>query len=135
MKIGDLIQKYRAEHDMSQRQFATMCGLSNGYISMLEKDKNPKTGQPVTPTLPKLKALADCMGMSLMEIFELVDDMPLDMEELANYSGSKMSAPASGDGQIESLDMEIASLILRLSPEKKREAVSYLRYLAESADS
>ena len=129
MKIGDLIQKYRAEHDMSQRQFATMCGLSNGYISMLEKGKNPKTGQPVTPTLPKLKALADCMGMSLMEIFELVD-----MEELANYSGNKMSAPASGDGQIGSLDMEIASLILQLSPEKKREAVNYLRYLAESAD-
>ena len=44
MKIGDLIQKYRAEHDMSQRQFAIMCGLSNGYISMLEKGKNPKTG-------------------------------------------------------------------------------------------
>ena len=74
------------------------------------------------------------MGMSLMEIFELVDDMPLDMEELANYSGNKMSAPASGDGQIGSLDMEIASLILQLSPEKKREAVNYLRYLAESAD-
>lgn len=134
MKIGELIQKYRAEHDISQRQFAALCGLSNGYISMLEKGKNPKTGQPVTPTLPKLKALADCMGMTLMDIFDVVEDMSVDMNELVNYS-SKMSAPASGDGQIAALDMEIASLILQLSPEKKREAVNYLRYLAERADS
>lgn len=37
MTLGEFIRKYRSEHDLSQRQFALKCGLSNGYISMLEK--------------------------------------------------------------------------------------------------
>ena len=49
MTLSDLVQEYRREHGLSQRQFASICGLSNGYISMLERNVNPKTGQPVTP--------------------------------------------------------------------------------------
>ena len=52
MTLSDLVQEYRREHGLSQRQFASICGLSNGYISMLERNVNPKTGQPVTPSLP-----------------------------------------------------------------------------------
>ena len=78
MKLGDLIRSYRESHDISQRQFALRCDLSNGYISILEKGINPNTQRPVTPTLPQLKKLADGMGMSLSELFEQVDDMPID---------------------------------------------------------
>ena len=46
MTLSDLVQEYRREHGLSQRQFASICGLSNGYISMLERNVNPKTGQP-----------------------------------------------------------------------------------------
>lgn len=51
MTLKDLIIEYRNDHGLSQRQFATACGLSNGYISMLEKEMNPNTKLPVTPTL------------------------------------------------------------------------------------
>ena len=61
MTLKDLIAEYRNEHGLSQRQFATACGLSNGYISMLEKGLNPNTKLPVTPSLPKLKQLASGM--------------------------------------------------------------------------
>lgn len=44
MTLSDFVKEYRKEHDLSQRQFAAICGLSNGYISMLEKNMNPKTG-------------------------------------------------------------------------------------------
>ena len=37
MKIGEYIRQYREENKLSQREFAKMCGLSNAYISMLEK--------------------------------------------------------------------------------------------------
>ena len=37
MTLKDLVIKYRADNGLSQRQFALQCGLSNGYISMLEK--------------------------------------------------------------------------------------------------
>lgn len=79
MKLGDLIREYRLEHDCSQRQLAIACGLSNGYISILEKGINPNTGRPVTPTIPQLKKLSSGMGMTLMELLDKVDDMPIDI--------------------------------------------------------
>lgn len=80
MTLIELIQQYRTEHDMSQRQFATECGLSNGYISMLERGTNPKTGQPITPTLVAFKKLAAGMHMSVNELFSKIDDMPVVIE-------------------------------------------------------
>lgn len=79
MKLGDLIRSYRDTHGLSQRQFANQCDLSNGYISILEKGINPSTGKPVTPTLPQMKKLADGMAITLSELFEKVDDMPIDI--------------------------------------------------------
>ena len=79
MKLGDLIREYRDSHDLSQRQFANQCDLSNGYISILEKGINPGTGKPVTPTIPQLKKLATGMGMTLSDLFDQADDMPIDI--------------------------------------------------------
>lgn len=75
MTLIDLIVGYRHEHDLSQRQFASDCGLSNAYISMLERGENPKTGQPIAPTLPALKKLANGMHMTLGDMLSLIDDM------------------------------------------------------------
>ena len=79
MKLGDLIREYREKHDLSQRQFAEKCDLSNGYISILEKGTNPNTGKPVTPTIPQLKKIATGLGITTMEMLECVDDMPIDI--------------------------------------------------------
>ena len=79
MKLGDLIREYRESHNLSQRQFAALCDLSNGYISILEKGVNPNTNKPVTPTLPQLKKLAEGLHLTLSELFERVDDMPVDL--------------------------------------------------------
>ena len=79
MKLSELISQYRTTHDISQRQFAAQCGVSNGYIAMIEKNLNPKTGQPVVPTIPSLIKIANGMGMTLSELFDVVDDMPVSM--------------------------------------------------------
>lgn len=135
MNLGELIREYREGHSLSQRQFAVNCGLSNGYISMLEKGKNPKTGKPVTPTLHQLKKLADGMGTTMMDMLDRVDDMPVDLAtEAMSFSNKIMSTPENEGGHPDSLDFEIAALILQMSPEKKREAVNYLHYLAERED-
>lgn len=133
MTLGELIQKYRLEHGLSQRQFAAVCDLSNGYISMLERGENPKTKLPVTPTLPAMRKIAQGMGISLTELFVSVDDMPVDL--MIGDEGKEISAPTSEGGFTNSLDVEIAQLIVSLSPEKKREAVNYLRFLSEHAES
>lgn len=74
MTVGDLIAQYRKEHgNMSQRKFAAKCGLSNGYISMIEKNLNPQTGNPPEISAVALKAIADAMEMTVNEIARLVD--------------------------------------------------------------
>ena len=131
MTLSELVQEYRREHDLSQRQFASACGLSNGYISMLERNVNPKTGLPVTPSLPALKKIADGMGISLTDLFTRTDDIPVDL--LTDSLDKVTPAPKAGGGR-RNLDDELASILLELTPEKKKEALSYLRYLADSAD-
>ena len=79
MTLSELIVQYRDAHGLSQRQFAAQCSLSNGYISMIERGENPTTRQPIMPTLPKLKQLANGMGMTLSDLLTSVDDMPVDI--------------------------------------------------------
>lgn len=80
MTLSEAIIKYRKDHDLSQRQFALKAGLSNGYISMLESNINPKTKQPLTPTMPVLKKIANAMDISVDALFAIVDDMPISLE-------------------------------------------------------
>ena len=73
MTIGDMIVKYREEHDVSQRKFAYMCGLSNGYISMIEKNINPQTGKPPVISPEAMEAIATAMDMTMDELARSVD--------------------------------------------------------------
>lgn len=79
MTLGDYIRCYRKKENLSQREFAIKCNLSNGYISMLERGLNPKTKEPITPSLNQLKKIADGMGVTVNDILLAVDDMPVDV--------------------------------------------------------
>lgn len=93
-KLADIIVEYRQDHDLSQRQFASRCGLSNGYISMLEKGLNPATNRPVIPTLPQLKKLASGMGKTVAELMEEAEDMTIDLGVTAKLEkNTRISAP------------------------------------------
>lgn len=74
MLLGEIIEKYRLEHGLSQRQFAQRCHLSNGYIAMIEKNRNPQTGEPIIPTLTVLMKIATAIGMNLDDMLHLMDD-------------------------------------------------------------
>lgn len=77
MKLGEIIFKYRKDHSLSMDQFADMSGLSKGYISMLEKNVNPRTGKPITPSLDTYVAIANAMMISVNDLFEAMDDSQL----------------------------------------------------------
>ena len=65
MTLQEYIINYRTEHDLSQRQFAKMCDISSGYMSMIENNINPKTGKPPVLTFQTVKKLATAMGTSV----------------------------------------------------------------------
>lgn len=79
MTLSDYIKEYRNKHGLSQRQFALLCGVSNGYISMLENQLNPKTNEPINPTPQQLKKIAAGMGLTLQELLSKVDNLFIDL--------------------------------------------------------
>lgn len=79
MTLSEMIVAYRVEHGLSQRSFADVCGVSNGYISMLEKGRNPKTNEPIVPRLSYLQKIASGMGVSLNALLAAADDMDVDI--------------------------------------------------------
>lgn len=80
MKLSAIILDYRKRLHISQREFSRRCGLSNSYISFLEKESNPSTGKPMIPNILQYKKIAAGMEMSLQQLFELLDgDAPVDL--------------------------------------------------------
>lgn len=77
MTIGEIITKYCMEHGISNQQFASICDVSKGYISMLINNKNPRTGKPLRPTIETYQKLAEGMNMTLDDLFEIMDDAPV----------------------------------------------------------
>ena len=65
MLLGDIIKRYREEHQMSLQDFANLIGTSRSYIHMLEKNVNPSTDKPISPSIETLKSLARAMNMDL----------------------------------------------------------------------
>ena len=94
MKLSDLILDYRARMNISQRELSRRCGLSNSYISFLEKEKNPRTGKPIIPTLDQYRKLATAMGMTVHRLFELLDDdAPVDISSSSSAGGDHIHTP------------------------------------------
>ena len=73
MTLGDIIKEYRQAHSLSMEEFSRYSGLSKAYISLLEKNKHPKTGKPIISSLYTIRRVAAAMAMSFDEIFSKLD--------------------------------------------------------------
>lgn len=67
--IGYIIKEYRKLHRMSMDAFAERAGLSKPYISMLEKNYNPKSKKKIIPTIDTISKCAKAMNMDFDELF------------------------------------------------------------------
>lgn len=130
MDLKEYLREYRASHGLSQRQFAEACGLSNGYISMIERGYNPKTKEPIICSLPTLQKLAAGMHISLNQLLTDIDDMPVDL--VGEGQTTNRPASKSESRPTNPIDIELIELVTGLPQEKKMEALHYLRYLASS---
>lgn len=74
MFLGEIVKKYREEHGMSMDEFAKASGLSKGYISMLEANKNPSSKKPLVPSLETVKAVAKATGVPINKIIDVLDE-------------------------------------------------------------
>lgn len=73
MKLGDIIGDYREVHGITMQEFADRCGLSKGYISMLEKGRRPGSETPIIPSINTFSAVAKAMRMTTDDLLAIVD--------------------------------------------------------------
>ena len=74
MFLGEIIKKYRKKNNLSLRAFASKCGLSYTYISMLEKNIDYRTGKPIAPTLDSVKYISNAMNIPIDDLLKMLDD-------------------------------------------------------------
>ena len=139
MKIGEYLKDYRKRMGISQRKFSEQCGLSNAYISMLEKDENPRTGKPIELNLKKYKAIASATGITVHELFEILGpDAPVTIEN-PTISFNNLSQPLH-PSVIEMInkrfanieDEQLLELWGRATPAAKKAALAVLKSMEES---
>lgn len=73
MNLEDILKNYRNTEHLSMQEFANKCGLSKGYISMLEKGKHPQSNRPLVPSLTTLNALASGMNISIDALLSMMN--------------------------------------------------------------
>lgn len=67
MNIGQRLRTIREERGLSQRELANLAGLTNGTISLIEKNKT-------SPSVASLKSLLDAIPISMAEFFATLED-------------------------------------------------------------
>ena len=113
MTLGDIVKNYRAEHGLSLREFSRISGVSNGYISMLEKNEHPKTKKPIVPSIEKMRCIANAMGMSFDSLLDMIDsDQPISIK--------KENSPAPS---LTSLESDLLNKYRRLNSEGRKKLI------------
>jgi transcriptional regulator with XRE-family HTH domain len=113
MTLGDIVKNYRTEHGLSLREFSRISGVSNGYISMLEKNEHPKTKKPIVPSIEKMRCISNAMGMSFDSLLDMIDsNQPISIK--------KENAPAAS---LTSSESDLLSKYRRLNSEGRKKLV------------
>lgn len=122
MKLSNIVVDYRKRLQISQREFARRCGLSNSYISFIENEYNPRTGKPIVPTLEQYRKIAEGMDITVQRLFELLDkDSPVNLQYFASDSSP------DDDPQIRI----VSGMMENMSAEQKDQIVAIVRAVVE----
>lgn len=135
MTLGDIIRNYRKEHGLSMEDFAKLCNMSKGYISMLEKNKNPRSGKPIIPSVATYANVASAMNIKTENLMNMVDkDQPVNIAPTTPAGSPAMdsSAPGGTQGSAEGADEgQGGTILMRAQNELDAEDLHQLELMAE----
>lgn len=123
MRLSEVVKTFRNEHGLSMDAFANDAKLSKAYISMIENERNPSTGKPITPSIEAFYKLAAAMRMDINDLIAIIDDTPIDI------SGEKESVSPN----LTCEDRELLALFHILNQTGKAKALEYLSDLADNS--
>lgn len=75
MYIGEIITKYRINHNLSLREMSEKTGLSHTHIAKLENIYYEKTGDPYAISLKTLKNIANGIGLKLEDVIKTIEEI------------------------------------------------------------
>ena len=88
MDIGERLRQLREDHGLSQRELAARAGLTNGTISLIEKNRT-------SPSVASLKSLLDAFPISMADFFSPLED---DTAPRHFYTADQFTEIAPQDG-------------------------------------
>lgn len=89
MTLGEIVKSYRSSHAMTMAEFAERAGLSKGYISMLEKNRNPRNGAPIVPSINTYEGVAKATGIAIQELMESTRGEDVSLEPPSSPTASE----------------------------------------------
>jgi len=107
MKLSEVIKKYREEHHITMEKLAQDSGMSKSYISMLENERNPKTGNPIVPSIDTLKKLAKGMHTDIDSLIKILDDIPVDISTTSGQYYDDQETAQTAQNLFDSREMQI----------------------------
>lgn len=116
MHLGEIIKEFRNANKLSMDKFAEMANVSKSYISVLERNKRPDTEKPVIPSIPVIKNVAEAMGMSFDDLFNMLED---------NQVVSVVD---------DSIVNKISNIVLKLSNDRQRKVYNYAENLIQEQE-
>lgn len=116
MTLGDFIKNYRTEHFMSMDKFSELSGISKSYISLLEKNKHPKTGKAIAPSIKSIRQVSDATHIDFNTLFSMLDgDISLTDEPTTDFEFSNIEKEIiKAYRQADSIDKEMVLRILKI---------------------
>jgi transcriptional regulator with XRE-family HTH domain len=112
--MGSRIRDRRIELGLSADDLANRLGKNRATIYRYESD--------------------EIGSFPVQVIGPLAEVLQVSPAYLMGWEDEKEPTAKNSSGLVSSEDLELADLILSLSPERKQEALRYLRYLAESEE-
>ena len=127
MFLGEIIREYRHKNNLTLKEFSVRSGLSVAYINQLERNRNPKTGTGIAPSLSTFFKVAKAMNMS-------VDQLLLDVDESQPVRLSSRSDDGSSlfKDTFLPIDSRLASIYSLLSEEGIEKLIEYAEFLLSS---
>lgn len=96
MDIGQRLRSIREDRGLSQRELAAKAGLTNGTISLIEKNKT-------SPSVASLKSLLDAIPISMAEFFSTLEDTQTSKVFYREHEFTKISPTSHGQVSLRQL--------------------------------
>lgn len=82
LNVGPIIEQYRKENKLSRRALAEKAGISQSYLTEIEREVK-------TPTLPIINKIADALGIKTHVLIDVEsqDSLGIELDQLLAQQG------------------------------------------------